>query len=138
MTDGPDPQAVPAPPRARWWASRWVVVPGGIAAVVVGWNLHVAASAGGVVEGRVVDAAGRPVPGAQVLLFERSFVVSNESQRTTADAEGRFRFTGNASHAVQLQAVAGALRSDRVLLRLWFRAQDRRMEEPLRLPAAAS
>lgn len=120
------------------WTSRWVIVPGGIAAVVLGWNLFVAANNGGVVEGRVVDATGSPVPGAAVLLFERAFIVSNERQRTAADAQGRFRFEGNASHAVQLQAVNGAVRSERVTLRLWFRAQNRRMEAPLRLPQAVS
>jgi lipopolysaccharide export system protein LptC len=120
------------------WTSRWVIVPGGLAAVVLGWNLYVASHAGGVVEGRVVDAEGRPAAGAEVLLFERSFVVNTERQRVTADAQGRFRFEGNASHAVQLQAVRGAARTERVTLRLWFRAQDRVMEDPLRLPATPS
>lgn len=120
------------------WTSRWVIVPGGIAAVVLGWNLYVSGNNGGLVEGRVVDAAGRPVPGATVLMFERSFILSNESQRVTADEEGRFRFTGNASHAIQLQATHGAARGERVTIRLWFRAQNRRVEDPLRLPVTLS
>ena len=117
----------------RWWRSRWVVVPGGIAAVVLGWNLYVAAHAGGVVEGRVVDPAGRPVAGATVLLYERAFINNIEKQRTTSGADGAFRFEGNSSHAIQLQAEAAGLRSERMTLRLWFRAQDRRLEQPLRL-----
>jgi hypothetical protein len=121
----------------RWWASRWVVVPGLIAVAVLGWNLHVAAHAGGTVAGRVVDAAGRGVAGATVLLYERSFITNNEKQRTLSDADGAFRFAGNASHAVQLQAEAAGARSERVTLRLWFRAQDARLAEPLRLAARA-
>jgi hypothetical protein len=117
----------------RWWTSRWVIVPGGIVAVVLGWNLYVAAHAGGVVEGRVVDAAGSPVADATVRLYERDFINNIEKQRTTTGADGAFRFEGNSSHAIQLQAEAAGLRSDRMTLRLWFRAQDRRVEQPLRL-----
>lgn len=120
-----------------WWASRWVIVPGVIIAAVLVWNLYVAAHAGGSVAGRVVDAAGRGVAGATVLLYERSFITNNEKQRTVTDADGGFRFEGNASHAVQLQAEAAGARSERVTLRLWFRAQDARMAEPLLLAARA-
>jgi hypothetical protein len=117
----------------RWLLSRWAIVPGLLLLVVVGWNVHVAANATGVVRGLVVDAEGRPVAGATVLLFERSFVVNTEKQRTASDARGRFRFEGNASHAVQLQAEApdGAARSERVTLRLLFRAQDADLPSPL-------
>ncbi len=116
----------------RWLLSRWVVVPGTLLLLVLGWNIHVAANATGVVRGRVVDSAGQPVAGATVLLFERSFVVNTEKQRTTSDPRGRFRFEGNASHAVQLQAEApDGARSDRVTLRLLFRAQDADLPSPL-------
>jgi hypothetical protein len=115
-----------------WLLSRWIIVPAVILAVVIGWNIHVAANATGEVRGRVVDAAGRPVPGATVQLFERAFVVNTEKQRTTTDAVGNFRFQGNASHAVQLQAEApGAGKSERVTLRLLFRAQDADLGAPL-------
>ena len=123
----------------RWLLSRWVVVPGAIALAVLGWNAYVAANATGELRGRVVDAAGAPVPGATVVLFNRSFVTNDERARTTADATGAFRFADNASHAVQLEAAAPGLgRSPRVTLQLWFRAQDRTVEEPLRLPGRAS
>lgn len=111
--------------------SRWVVVPSLIALAVIGWNIHVARNATGEVRGRVVDAAGRPVAGATVLLFERAFVVNTEKQRTATGPEGEFRFQGNASHAVQLQAEAPAGRSARVTLRLLFRAQDAELPAPL-------
>jgi hypothetical protein len=105
---------------------------------VLGWNIHVAANNGGVLEGRVVDAAGRPVEGADVILYARSFVTNDERERTRTGPDGSFRFEGNTSHALQLQAEApGAGKSERVTVRLWFRAQDRRLAEPLRLAEGA-
>lgn len=122
-----------------WLLSRWVIVPAALAAIVLGWNLYVATHAGGIVEGRVVDAAGRAVPGAEVVLYGRSFVTNDERQRTRAGDDGDFRFTGNTSHALQLQAEAPGLgRSERVTVRLLFRAQNTRLEMPLRIGSAPS
>ena len=64
-------------------------------------------------------------------LFERAFILSAEKQAATTDASGTFRFQGNASHAVQLQAEAAGARSDRVTLRLLFRAQNADLPGPL-------
>ncbi len=121
-----------------WLRSRWVIVPGGMLVIVALWNLYVAANAGGIVEGRVVDSTGAPVAGARVALYERSFITNDEKQRTVTGPDGRFRFEGNASHAIQLQAEGPGGRSDRMNLRLWFRAQNRTLGEPLRLPAGTS
>jgi hypothetical protein len=116
----------------RWMRNRWVVVPGVLAVLISGWNLYVAANANGQIEGRVVDQAGQPVPGATVTLFNRSFITNEARARATTDALGRFRFEDNTSHAVQLQAEApGHGRGERVTLRLWFRAQDVAMHDPL-------
>jgi protocatechuate 3,4-dioxygenase beta subunit len=117
--------------RASWLRSRWVIVPGAILAITLAWNLHVAAHATGVIEGRVVDRAGRPVEGAIVTLFNRSFITNDPRQRTTTGPDGRFRFEGNDSHAVQLEAEVEGHRSERMTVRLWFRAQERRLETPL-------
>lgn len=114
-----------------WVRSRWVVVPGLIAAATIAWNAYVAANATGVIEGRVVDAAGGPVEGAAVTLFNRSFITNDPRQRTVTDAGGHFRFEGNDSHAVQLEAEKGHGRSERLTLRLWFRAQERHLGTPL-------
>lgn len=114
-----------------WITSRWFIVPATILLAVVGWNIHVARNATGEIRGRVVDASGNPIPGATVRLFERSFVVNTEKQRTATGPQGHFRFHGNASHAVQLQAEAPAGRSERVTLRLLFRAQDADLPAPL-------
>lgn len=119
-----------------WMRSRWVVVPSALALLIGTWNLHVAANANGVIEGRVVDPAGRPVQGATVTLYNRSFITNEARARASTGADGRFRFDDNSSHAVQLQAEApGHPRGERITLRLWFRAQDTVIPEPLVLRA---
>ena len=118
-----------------WVKSRWVIVPGGMAIVTLMWLAYVHSHDHGLVEGRVVDAAGKPVAGAAVRLFERGFVTHQERGRTTSDAQGAFRFTDNRSHSIQLEAEApGRGRTDRRILRLWFAAQDATIAEPLRFP----
>ena len=120
-----------------WVASRWVIVPGGIIVVTLVWLAYVGSHNHGIVEGRVVDAAGQPVAGASVLLFERGFVTHQERGRTTSDAQGAFRFTDNRSHSIQLEAEAPSMgRTDRRILRLWFAAQDAKIAEPLRFAAS--
>jgi len=117
----------------RWAKSRWVVAPLVIAGATLAWNGYVALNDGGVVEGQVVDANGRPVPDATVILLERHFVMHNERQRTRTDGAGHFRFAGNDNHSLQLEAESALLgRSERRVMRLWFRAQNVRLSEPLR------
>jgi len=113
--------------------SRFAVVPAVIVAVTVGWNVYVALHAHGLLEGHVVDASGQPVAGATVVLFTHDFVTQVEKARTRTDAAGDFRFNGNDSHLIQLQAEDRAQRSPRITVRLWFRAQDRVVQTPLRL-----
>lgn len=120
---------------ASWLRSRWVIVPGGMIIFTLVWLVYVTSHNHGMVEGRVVDATGQPVAGASVQLFERGFVTHQERGRTTADGEGRFRFTDNRSHSIQLEAEApGRGRTNRHILRLWFAAQDAIIAEPLRFP----
>lgn len=118
----------------RLLLNRFVLVPGAIAAAIVVWNLYVAAHDNGMVEGQVVDAAGRAVPDASVALWALQFTTYVEKTRTRTDADGRFRFAGNDSHNIQLAAdKAGAGSSGRVPVRLYFKAQDVVLREPLRL-----
>ena len=120
----------------RWMTSRWVIVPGGMMIATLVWLAYVARHNHGVVEGRVVDAAGQPVAGASVLMFERGFVTHQERARTTSDSQGRFRFDDNRSHSIQLEADSPLLgRTDRRIVRLWFAAQDTTLAEPLRFSA---
>jgi hypothetical protein len=113
-----------------------VIVPAVLALLLLGWNLYVATHAGGVVEGYVVDEAGHRVSGAEVVLYARSFLTNDERARTRTGPDGRFRFTGNANHALQLQAQAqapGLGRSERMTVRLLFRGEDVDLGRPLRL-----
>ncbi len=117
-----------------WMKSRWVVVPGFLALSIAVWNIYVIAHANGMVEGRVVDAAGSPVTDAVVTLFERSFVAYTAKDQSKTDARGHFRFIDNQNHALQLEAASPTQgKSDRVSVRLWFRGQDFQLADPLRL-----
>lgn len=113
--------------------SRFFIVPAVLVVGIGAWNVYVDRHAHGLLEGSVVDASGRPVPDATVILSVHDFVTQVEKARTRTDAAGRFRFDDNNSHLIQLQAEAAAGRSPRVTIRLWFRAQDRVVNEPLRI-----
>lgn len=117
-----------------WMKSRWVIVPAALATTISLWNVYVSAHNDGLIEGRVVDAGGRPVPGATVTLFERSFVAYTANDKTQTDVSGLFRFVNSQNHALQIEAESPALgKSDRHSIRLWFRAQNVRLAEPLQL-----
>jgi hypothetical protein len=113
--------------------SRFFVVPFALLAGIAGWNIYVDQHAHGLLEGTVVDAAGQPAASATVILSVHDFVTQVEKARTTTDASGRFRFADNNSHLIQLQAQDKGASSAKVTVRLWFRAQDRVVETPLRI-----
>jgi Carboxypeptidase regulatory-like domain len=120
----------------RWrhlLCNRFVIVPGLLAIVVLGWNGYVALHANGILTGQVVNASGKAVAGAEVTLYRLNFITEVNAGQTRTDAQGRFRFTDNRSHLIELQATSGQRTSPRVTVRLWFRAQDRRLAAPLRL-----
>ena len=117
----------------RRLTSRWTIVPGVIAITILAWLAYVDAHDHGVVEGRVVDAAGKPVAGVTVLLLKRGFVTHEQAGQTKTQADGTFRFDNNVSHSIQLEAESPELgRSDRRVVRLMFAAQDTKVIEPLR------
>jgi Carboxypeptidase regulatory-like domain len=118
----------------RLLLNRFVVVPSAIGVAILAWNLYVRTHDNGVVEGRVVDARGEPVADAAVALWVLNFTTYVEKERTRTGADGRFRFAGNGSHNIQLAAEKpGVGRSARVPVRLYFKAQDVTLREPLRL-----
>ena len=117
--------------------SRFVVVPLVIAVLIGAWNIYVSSHDHGLLAGRVVDATGRPMANATVILFTHDFVTQVEKARTATDANGAFRFDHNDSHLVQLQAQDGNQSSRRITIRLWFRAQDRVLRKPLVLTPRA-
>jgi hypothetical protein len=118
----------------RLLLNRFVLVPGAIAVAIVAWNLYVATHDNGIVEGRVVNERGEAVPDASVALWVLNFTTYVEKERTRTGPDGRFRFEKNDSHNIQLAAEKPSLgRSARVPVRLYFKAQDVTLREPLRL-----
>jgi hypothetical protein len=114
--------------------NRFVVVPGLIALVVLAWNAYVFTHNHGIVEGTVVDQAGKPVAGATVALWTYNFTTYEEKQHATTDAEGVFRFASNPSHRIQVSAEKpGVGRSPRELIFLYFQSQDTTLSQPLKL-----
>ena len=112
--------------------NRFVLVPATIAVAIALWNGYVASHDHGIVVGRVVDAAGRPVADAAVVLWVLNFTTYVEKTRVTTDSGGRFVITNNDSHNIRLAAEKpGVGRSARVPVRLYFRAQDIELNEPL-------
>ena len=121
----------------RFLINRFVLVPGAIAVAIVVWNVYVSTHDHGVVAGRVVDSAGRPVPGATVVLWVLNFTTYIEKRRATTDATGRFVIRDNDSHNIRLAAEKPDVgRSPRVPVRLYFRAEDIELREPLVLSGA--
>jgi hypothetical protein len=125
----------------RWrglLVNRFVIVPAVIAVVIGLWNVYVSMHDHGVVAGRVVDADGRPVAGATVVLWVLNFTTYVEKTRATTDATGRFVISDNDSHNIRLAAEKQGLgRSTRVPVRLYFRAQDIELREPLTFSGAS-
>ena len=118
--------------------NRFVLVPATIAVAIALWNGYVATHDHGIVVGRVVDVAGLPVPDAVVVLWVLNFTTYVEKTRAATDSAGRFVITNNDSHNIRLAAEKpGVGRSARVPVRLYFRAQDIELNEPLILSGAS-
>ncbi len=114
--------------------NRYVLTLGTIAVLVVAWNAYVWMNNGGTITGRVIDASGRPIANATVLLTERTLLVSEVRAKTTTDPDGRFRFTGHQLYHLFLEAEKeGAGRVTPAEFRLYFRGQNLVLQEPLRL-----
>jgi hypothetical protein len=121
----------------RLLLNRFVLVPGAIVLAIALWNIYVATHNNGLLAGRVIDSAGRPVADATVSLWTFNFTTYEEKERVKTDADGVFRFTDNPSHRVQISAEKpGVGRSPRIPVFLYFRAQDTTLDLPLRLAAA--
>ncbi len=125
----------------RWsfLLNRYVVTFGTIAVAAALWNLYIAFNDDGIVEGRVVGPSGQPVAGAEVILSERTLLVTEPRQRVTTDEAGTFTITGHRYHRVWLKAVKPEIgASPQTEYRLYFRGANLHLEEPLRLEAGAS
>ena len=117
-----------------WLVNRVTITFAAIALVVLLWNLYVSAHDDGILAGRVVGPDGQPVPGAEVVLSERTIVSLDPIAATITDDAGHFRFTRHDRHRVVLTASkAGLGESGRLEVRLYFRNQNRELAEPLQL-----
>jgi len=118
----------------RQLRNRFVWVPLVLFILIAGWNAWVFTHDHGIVTGRVIDADGKPVAGANVRLWVFNFTTFVETASTTTAADGRFRFTGNPSHNIQISAdKPDAGRSERIAVRLYFASEDRELKRPLQL-----
>jgi hypothetical protein len=128
----------PRPLWRRLLLNRFVLTPAILALITGAWNLYVVTHNHGVVAGQVIDAAGRPVAGADVVLWTFNFTTFAEKGHVVTGPDGSFRFADNASHNVQVSAAKpGVGRSERVPIRLYFRGQDTTLAKPLRLEGGA-
>lgn len=119
--------------------SRFILLPLLLMAVVLLWNIYIAMHNGGLVRGRVVGPDGAPVAGATVRLMEQNFTTHSDRGQALTQADGSFEFVDNRSHNIQLRAEKnGLLRSDQQVVRLYFRAQNTSLVEPLVLKALPS
>jgi hypothetical protein len=123
--------------RRAFLSSRFFLVPAAAIVALICWNIYVGAHAHGVVTGRVLRSDGTPAAGATIVFYERNITSRFlERARATADETGSFRFDGNRSHQVRLDAIGpDSQHAEPRILRLWFAAQDVRIREPLVLPA---
>ena len=118
----------------EWLFNRVVITFALLAAIIIGWNLHVFAHDDGILEGVVIDANGRPVAGARVVLNERTITSLSPIAETLTGGDGRFRFAAHDRHALVLVAdKPGVGMSERVEVRLYFRNQNRILKEPVML-----
>jgi hypothetical protein len=120
----------------RWLFNRFVFVPGALVLIAIVWNAWVFTHNHGIVSGRVVDASGAPVEGAEVKLWVFNFTTFVEQASTQTGSDGAFEFNNNPSHNIQLSAKKAGVGRSRIPVRLYFQSEDITLPRPLRLSSA--
>ncbi|MEE4604189.1 MAG: carboxypeptidase-like regulatory domain-containing protein [Desulfobacteraceae bacterium] len=122
--------------KKTFFLNRYMVTFGSIAIVTALWNLYIAFNNDGIIAGRVVGPDNRAVVGATVTLFQKTLYVAEPRDKTTTDKNGAFLLTGHASYKLWLEAEKNGLgKSSKEEYRLYFRNQNLRLSEPLRIEA---
>lgn len=107
-----------------------------VALLILGWNIYITYHDDGIVAGRVVDEAGRPVSNATVHLREETLNLLKQPVVTESDERGRFRYEGIDMIAFVLTAQKeGYRKSKRYRYHLYFKGQNFEADEPIVLEA---
>jgi len=114
--------------------NRYTITFGLIAILAVVWNIYVHFNDDGIITGQVIGPGRRPVPGATVILSEKTLLVSAPRDETRTDAAGRFRFSGHRLFRFYLEASKeGVGRMPPKEFRLYFKGQNLRLDQALQL-----
>jgi hypothetical protein len=111
--------------------NRFVVTLSAIVVVVILWNGYVSLHDGGSVRGHVVDASGKRVAGATVVLSRKTVASVDTIGEAVTDDDGVFFFRDHGQYALVLTASAEGVASARTVVPLWFRDQDVVLAEPI-------
>jgi hypothetical protein len=114
--------------------NRYTITFGTIALLAMAWNVYVMVNDDGIVAGRVVASDGSPVENATVVLSEKTLLVTSPRDKTTTDADGRFKFSGHSVYHVYLEAYKnGVGRAPQKDYHLYFRGQNLNLSESLQI-----
>lgn len=95
------------------------------------WNLFVLFNDNGILSGRVIDQTNMPVAGARVILSEKTLLVTAPRDEVMTSSDGSFRFEGHKLYHLYLEAITdGGLSSTREV-RLYFKGQNKKLDDPL-------
>lgn len=112
--------------------NRYTITFGIATALALLWNLFVIFNDSGILNGRVVDRDNLPIGNAQVVLSEKTLLVTAPRDKVITDENGYFRFEGHKLYHLYLEASKDDLgASSSQEIRLYFKGQNKTLKEPL-------